>query len=268
MGTTADKLNKLLETKAAIRNAIISKGVEVADDTKFADYPSKIASIVGGGGGETPPVDPGETPETPVENSFYEIYFGIKTYDNTNYDSLLWDYNGAETELDLSILDTSNVTAMSYAFDSCSLITSLNLSNWDTSQVTTMSRMFAECESLTELDLSSFNTPSVTDMGYMFYYCSSLTSLDFSNGDMSSVTNATSMFYHCTNLTNFKAPKNIGIALSFSNSTKLTHDSLMSIINNLATVSSSTTLTLGSTNLSKLTDEEKAIATGKGWTLA
>jgi surface protein len=128
--------------------------------------------------------------------------------------------------------------------------------------------MFAECESLTELDLSSFNTPSVTDMGYMFYYCFDLTSLDFSNGDMSSVTDATSMFYRCTNLTNFKAPKNIGIALSFSNSTNLTHDSLMSIINNLATVSSSTTLTLGYTNLSKLTDEEKAIATGKGWTLA
>jgi hypothetical protein len=28
------------------------------------------------------------------------------------------------------------------------------------------------------------------------------------------------------------------------------------------------TLTLGSTNLAKLTDEEKAIATNKGWTLA
>ena len=28
------------------------------------------------------------------------------------------------------------------------------------------------------------------------------------------------------------------------------------------------TLTLGSDNLAKLSDEEKAIATGKGWTLA
>lgn len=49
----------------------------------------------------------------------------------------------------------------------------------------------------------------------------------------------------------------------------LTHDSLMSIINALATKTSGTwTVTLGSTNLAKLTDAEKAIATQKGWTLA
>lgn len=54
-------------------------------------------------------------------------------------------------------------------------------------------------------------------------------------------------------------------------STKLTHDSLMSIINALKDYSGSTstyTLTLGTTNLGKLTDGEKAIATEKGWTLA
>lgn len=48
----------------------------------------------------------------------------------------------------------------------------------------------------------------------------------------------------------------------------LTHDSLMSIINALEKMTSGTwTVTLGSSNLAKLTDAEKAIATGKGWTL-
>lgn len=52
-------------------------------------------------------------------------------------------------------------------------------------------------------------------------------------------------------------------------STKLTHDSLMSIINALQTKTSGTwTVKLGTTNLAKLTDAEKAIATQKGWTLA
>ena len=53
--------------------------------------------------------------------------------------------------------------------------------------------------------------------------------------------------------------------------TKLTHDSLMSIINALKNYSGTTTtktITLGSTNLAKLTDSEKAIATQRGWTLA
>ena len=49
MGTTADKLNKLLQTKAAIKTAIEAKGVTVGN-AKFADYPTKIAAIEGGGG--------------------------------------------------------------------------------------------------------------------------------------------------------------------------------------------------------------------------
>ena len=45
MGTIADKLNKLIETKAAIKAAIIAKGQSVSDSTKFADYPAKIQAI-------------------------------------------------------------------------------------------------------------------------------------------------------------------------------------------------------------------------------
>lgn len=60
----------------------------------------------------------------------------------------------------------------------------------------------------------------------------------------------------------------IGNNLNVSDCTLLTHDSLMSIINHLGTITTAKTVTLGSTNLAKLTDAEKAIATGKGWTLA
>lgn len=48
MGTTADKLNKLSQTKAAIKAAIETKGVTVGNAT-FAKYPSKISAISGGG---------------------------------------------------------------------------------------------------------------------------------------------------------------------------------------------------------------------------
>lgn len=61
--------------------------------------------------------------------------------------------------------------------------------------------------------------------------------------------------------------------LNVSWSTKLSHDSLMSIINCLKDYSTDTSgtswaVTLGTDNLAKLTDAEKAIATQKGWTLA
>ena len=44
MNTTADKLNKLIATKAAIKAAIEAKGVADVGD-KFADYPDKIRQI-------------------------------------------------------------------------------------------------------------------------------------------------------------------------------------------------------------------------------
>ena len=58
--------------------------------------------------------------------------------------------------------------------------------------------------------------------------------------------------------------------LDFSYSPLLSHDSLMNVINCLKDYSGTSgyTVTLGATNLAKLTDSEKAIATQKGWTLA
>lgn len=141
------------------------------------------------------------------------------------------------------LYNTSNFTSMLQMFLGCFKLTTINMSNCDTSKVTTMSNMFRDCDELTSVDMSNCDISNVTDLGnYIFFYCSALV--------------------------DFKAPKNISVSTSFSDCTNLTHDSLMSIINNLKTVTSTQTLTLGSTNLAKLTDSEKAIATNKGWTLA
>ena len=67
--------------------------------------------------------------------------------------------------------------------------------------------------------------------------------------------------------------------LRLSSSSQLTRDSLMSVINNLYDLNLtydvanggtlySQQLVLGSTNLAKLTAEEIAIATNKGWTVS
>lgn len=70
----------------------------------------------------------------------------------------------------------------------------------------------------------------------------------------------------CPKLENLTIESEIGTTFT-ANAPLLTHKSLMSIINHLAIVSTAQTLTLGETNLAKLTDTEKAIATEKGWTL-
>ena len=111
------------------------------------------------------------------------------------------------TSIDLSALDTSEVTNMKGMFDWCRSLTNLDVSNFDTSKVTNMSSMFVLCDGLTSLDVSKFDTSNVTDMSEMFSYCSSLTSLDVSNFDTSQVTDMASMFSSCNRLTSLDVSK-------------------------------------------------------------
>ena len=76
------------------------------------------------------------------------------------------------------------------------------------------------------------------------------------------------MFYQCSALTDINGDLALKISFKLSPCTKFTHESLMNVLNSIQSVSTKQTLTLGSTNLAKLTNEEKAIATEKGWTLA
>ena len=104
------------------------------------------------------------------------------------------------TALDVSGLDTSEMTSMGYMFDNCRSLASLDLSNFDTQKVTGMDAMFSYCNALTSLDLSNFDTSSVTNMFYMFYNCNALTSLNLSNFDTQKVTNMFYMFDSCRSL--------------------------------------------------------------------
>ena len=101
----------------------------------------------------------------------------------------------------LNLLDTANVTDMSFMFDGCKALTSVgDLSGWNTSNVTDMSNMFYGCNALTDLDLSGWNTSKVRNMMQMFRNCTALTSLDVSGWDTSKVTNMSNIFYSCIRL--------------------------------------------------------------------
>lgn len=46
MGTTAQKLQKILDTKAALKNSINAKGGTITDDTPFDEYPIQVSNII------------------------------------------------------------------------------------------------------------------------------------------------------------------------------------------------------------------------------
>ena len=208
----------------------------------------------------------------------FQYCYALTELDLSNFDtsnvtsmgSMFWACTELSTIGDMSRWDTSKVTSMSYMFYSCSKLTSLDVSNFNTSKVTSMSTMFSGCDLLTSLDLSNFNTSKVTNMSSMFAGCDLLTTLNLSSFDMTKVTNVNSMFDGCKSLANLQAPKNILKSISFGyylGACPLTYESLMSIINNLATVTTTQTLTLANNTIALLSEEDIAIATNKGWTI-
>ena len=124
---------------------------------------------------------------------------GLDTSDVTNMSNMFsccWSL----TSLDLSPLDTSNVTSMRGIFAHCSKLASLDLSPLDTSNVTNMSSMLRGCSRISSFDLSPLDTSNVTDMSYMLSGCSKLTSLDLSSFDTSQVESMGGMFDGCSRL--------------------------------------------------------------------
>jgi surface protein len=99
-----------------------------------------------------------------------------------------------------------------------------------------------------------------------------LTSLDMSGWEMSKVTDMRSMFTSSTGITNLNM---LGATLPDINLSNwglgglynLSIDSLVSVLNALPTTTKGYTVNIGATNLSKLNDEQKSIATNKGWAI-
>lgn len=180
--------------------------------------------------------------------------------------------------VDVTGWDLSNFTGSTDAwFGYCSNLTEIKgIENWFLPKVTSLYYLFYNCSSLTSLNLSNWEINSVKNLDSTFYGCKKLVTLDLSSWNLVNVTSTSQVFSNCNELTNLQFGNDIKYSFSLSSSTKLTVESLLSVLNGLYNFteagetpsSSQGKLTLGSTNLAKLSDEQKAIATSKGWTLA
>ena len=163
--------------------------------------------------------------------------------------------------LDLSYLDTAQVSSMMFTFVNCSSLTSinfnglntslvgifigtfsncislksLNLSSFDTSNALYMNSMFYNCRSLTSLELSTFKTSKLKTMAGMFFECSKLISLDLSNFDTSVTESMSNLFYNCSELvsldiSNFNTTLTDHISDVFLNCNKLKYINISNYI--------------------------------------
>lgn len=252
----ASEITRISNAKSSIKASIEAKGVTVGDGT-LDTYSSKIDAI-----------EQGITPTGTINIT------SNGTHDVTNYASANVNVsnNGTDEYFAGSISAGENIKTN--IFKNIKKIPMMNL--WSTS----CQYMFAGCVRLETIP--QLNTSNVINMESMFSSCEALTSIPLL--DTSKVTSLWNLFNYCSQLTNLDGLENLGQAydttkaanttsygLTLSACTKLTHDSLMNIINNLYDIATkgcnTQKLTLGTTNKEKLTAEEIAIATNKGWTV-
>ena len=221
----------------------------------------------GGGGGDKDMLQQRVDATNSCEYLFYQ-YEGdnvdfIAGLDTSNVTNMRDMFYMCENLITIPSLDTSNVTDMSFMFLGCSSLTSIPMLN--TSKVTNMGMMFQNCSKLTTIPL--LDTSKATAMTSMFEECGNLTSIP--QLDASNVKYMTYIFSECSNLTKISM-LNIGADLDISSCTKMTREAILEVLGNLKdlTGAKNKKLTLGSTLLGQLTEEDKAIATNKNWTLA
>ena len=222
----------------------------------------------------------------------------INTSNMTNANTMFYSCTSLLT---IPLLDTSKVTTMASMFASCAALQTIPKLNTsactntsgmfsdctalktipqiDMSNVTNISSMFKNCKSLETIP--QLDTSKVSSYSNVFNGCSNLTRLPSLN--LGSAINVTSLFEGCTKLTDVGVlidfgktvtastnPNNSYYSLTLNKCNALTHDSLLNIINGLYDISGKPVqkIILGNTLKAKLTAEEIAIATNKGWTVS
>ena len=196
----------------------------------------------------------------------------VSHFDTSKVTTMYCMFSGCSslTSLDVSHFDTGNVQYMGLMFFGCSSLTSLDVSHFDTGKVQGMSQMFSGCSSLTSLDVSHFVTGNVNSMDMMFYGCKNMRTLNIGNMDLSGLVDDMSRtFMYCSNLRSITGQFVwLKKSISFGWSTLLDHDSAMMVINSAETVTTVQTIAFSSNTKAPLSDEEKAIATKKGWAVS
>lgn len=156
-------------------------------------------------------------------------------------------------------------------FDGCASLESVDLSGFKGHTIISMKSMFAHAAAIRSINLEGVNL-NITSLSYAFFNCSALEYLNISGSILNRLSNLSNTFNGCTSLTNIVFADNCLINSSLTtvdlSSCPLTHDCAVDIFNKLATRTNSPTLKLSSTTKGYLTDEEIAVATGKGWVIA
>lgn len=306
MATIAENLQRIVDAKASLKTSIESKGVAVPTDARIEAFPALVDAI-SQGGGYGGNIFTGHLPEEGLKakgfteqelarirpyiwwNEEDDAYWGnldkyvrcTATQIPTNgnlwvvvvYEGVVNTLQSRFTNYHWVILDFTNcsfstsITNLYFGFYAMNMLRALFMPKEQTTlSLTNIAYGFQALSSIEILDLRPFLGAPIPNASVANTFLASsypryiLGEIDAINASMA----------QCRIDADFRLQeiriKNLNENLNLSSCYLLSHDSIMYMLNHL--VEGTHTLTLGAVNLAKLTDEEKAIATSKGWTLA
>lgn len=184
----------------------------------------------------------------------------ISLHSTTNTNGFLTNCTNLKT---IGVLSVPKVKTLGNPFKGCSNLESIG--QFDVSSATSLPS-FANSANLKSIDFVN-STSKVTTFSELF---NGKTALETVKGlDLSSATNLSNMFLGCSNLKNVIFVENsIKISFNLGDSSLLTDESIQSLVNGLATVTTQQTLTLHADVKAKLTDEQNNTITSKNWKVA
>lgn len=248
MPTTADYLSKLVTQKNILADNLVTKGVSASHDETLETLVPKVLEISGGGGSGM------QYDENALLTGDVVFPEGITTIPNNYFYRTGIEYTGKVTSITFpSTLETLGESAIRY-------IPTLHTINFKGNNLKSIGNYcFMANANLTELILpEGVETIGNGAIGYIYieriHLPASCTSIH------------NDAFARDSNLTNVTVGNGFNCNLNISAGT-FTADIINSIITNYAD-NSGKTLTVGSTNLAKLSDDDIAVATAKGLTLA
>ena len=202
--------------------------------------------------------------------------YTIPHFDTSKVTSMNYMFSDCQRLIVVPHFDTSKVTSMNYMFQNCKYLTTVP--HFDTSKVTSMNGTFSGCEVLREIP--QLDTSNVTNLQNAFQNCKKLEVLPELACDK--ISNVMMFGYNPMNSIRYVGGfKNLGMMSFMSNTSGayfiaglpcISKESVLNILNDLYDRASAgysvVTLKMHANHLAMLTDEEKAIATNKGWTLS
>lgn len=273
-------INSYAFRNTAINNIVLPDTLATIGSSAFSDC-TKLTSI------NIP-----DKVTTISDNAFYNCtnLTSVIVSENANYTLGQYAFQSSGvTDACVTDIISHASSVYGYIFDKCNSLKNVevkyfwtnmfsNCSNLKTAKSTgtassTGDSVFQNDTSLETVILSNGTTTIGTKV---FYGCTSLktvylpSSITTATNNSLTTTNSYYAFYNCTALEDVQLGQDWNMSLRLNVSNNLTVDSMVAMFNSLKDLTGDTakTLTLGSTNLAKLTDEQKEIATNKNWTLA